>query len=77
MIVTPLGDWTLPNPLLTAGLSWLLTKQGSIPWHQRAFLLRPAEHGHCRRRRCHPDLEVFSRGLADAFNQLQTDTPEP
>jgi WS/DGAT/MGAT family acyltransferase len=24
-----------------------------------------------------PDLEVFSRGLADAFKQLQTDSPEP
>jgi hypothetical protein len=27
IIITPLGIWTLPNPVLAAGLAWLLTKE--------------------------------------------------
>ena len=26
IVITPLGIWTLPNPILAAGLGWLLTK---------------------------------------------------
>ena len=26
IVITPLGVWTLPNPVLAAGLAWLLTK---------------------------------------------------
>lgn len=26
VLITPLGVWTLPNPVLAAGLAWLLTK---------------------------------------------------
>lgn len=38
IVVTPLGIWTLPNPVLAAGLAWLLTKE-----HPRNMLhpLRP------------------------------------
>ena len=27
LAITPLGIWTLPNPVLAAGLAWLLTKE--------------------------------------------------
>jgi hypothetical protein len=26
IVITPLGVWTLPNPVLAAGLAWLMTK---------------------------------------------------
>lgn len=27
IVITPLGIWTLPNPVLAAGLAWLLTRE--------------------------------------------------
>ena len=30
VVITPLGVWTLPNPVLAAGLTWLLTKDYPI-----------------------------------------------
>lgn len=44
IVVTPLGIWTLPNPVFAAGLAWLLTKEYPrnmlhifrSPWHRTA-----------------------------------------
>lgn len=40
IVITPLGIWTLPNPVLAAGLAWLLTKE-----HPKNVLhvLRPSQ----------------------------------
>lgn len=42
LVVTPLGIWTLPNPVFAAGLAWLLKKE--YP-RSMAHLLRSAWQG--------------------------------
>lgn len=52
IIITPLGIWTLPNPVLAAGLAWLLTKD-----HSRSLVQL------IRSRRRNPPASSQNRGM--------------